>query len=345
MLREIFRIVSDQINQIDSSPTKEWQEKLFSAVSNLEDKTFCEALLRLLLRMQLEEFDQNYEEFLRLNFKKPEYGHTRLPISNEKALNYCFDLAELLVDVLTHYSKFNRDPDYAVWETSIPHKQFSEFVNSLFWATRGRITRFFFPHEILEWIDNTYECETYEAYVLPIKYLGFLSNWISEKCPPEQVKDNGILFQWCADLTKYSCIQLPGEPMLDSIGGLETILSWNPQLSLPCLCKSYNHALCEDIFCLDYFRDVVWNISDQLPGSFQDQLIGIYYTYTDTSIRAGALGLMPWEEMDAYTVIKLAKQIEKIESKQERYKYIHLFPTLDEFKNAIAIPLHHHTIR
>lgn len=92
--------------------------------------------------MELEEFDQNHEEFLRKNFKEPDYGQRSLPVCNEKALEYCCDLAELLVDVLTRYSKFNREPDYSVWEKSIPHEQFSEFVRSLFWATCGCITGF-----------------------------------------------------------------------------------------------------------------------------------------------------------------------------------------------------------
>lgn len=174
--------------------------------------------------------------------------------------------------------------------------------------------------------------------MLPTKYLGYLGSWISQKCPPEQVKDNSILFSWCSDLARYSCIHFPGEPILGSIGGLETILSWNPQMSLPCLCDSYSRAHCEDIFCLDYFRDVVYAISDKLPGTFQDQLIGIFYTYTDINIRAGALGLMPWEEIDAYVVIKLAKQVEEIESKQERYKYIHLLLSLDEFQERYNDP-------
>ena len=122
-----FQYPENVQNQID----------LFEKVALFGDKQLSKAILRLVIKLEIE----NYE---RINGKKigeafePKSCYT--PFRDIKLMNYCWDLGRILVDVVSGYARFNDVPDFDVFEAAIVHEDFCDFVYELFWVTRGSIT-------------------------------------------------------------------------------------------------------------------------------------------------------------------------------------------------------------
>jgi hypothetical protein len=302
-----------------SAPTSSWisnenehQAYLFQAISKFEDQQLSEAILRLILKLAFEAYDENTYNSIDKHLKEPVYG--MIPFPNIKSMKYCWELAKDLVRVIEIYCKSNKEPNFDEWKNAIPHNEFSEFVISLYLIKKGVFTQHFHNYRIIEWINETYgtyDYEGYDAYNLAIFYISYQMDWISRNFPSEKINNYPHLIQLSADLTKYSCINLStSDPMLNGILGLNEILSWNPSISLPCLCKSYNcFPTDEDVFMLDDFWDSLYAVSEKLPGQLNDQLIGVFYTHTDKNIREGALNLLSWEDLNKAIVDKLKREI------------------------------------
>ena len=175
------------------------------------DKALSEAVLRLILRIGFEDWDDETEKKLQTAF--PGYGgHPEVPFTcDTKGMDWCWRLAASLVETLVAYTKIHERPAFSAWSSAIPNQDFAKFVNGLFEATQGELSWSFFPEDVLEYVRNSYSAEGYYTVKAWLHYVNYLLRWIAEKCPRSAVESFPYLFDWAAQLTMYSWVAIPGE--------------------------------------------------------------------------------------------------------------------------------------
>lgn len=335
MIYEFGQRLSDLRYSSSSEPEK--VDSLLHTGLMHYDKSLSEAVLRLILKIRFEDFDDETENKLQNAF----LGFDRdpaVPFKNTEEMDWCWPLAAWLVDTLVAYTKFHERPAFSAWCSAIPNQDFAEFVNTLFEATQGELSWSFFPEDVLDWVRNNYSYEGYSTVRFWLRYVNYLLTWIAKKCPKSVGDSFPYLFDWAAELIKYSWVAIWGEGAVAEIDYPHEILLWDPPRALISLCRArvaspHN----EDVFPLDDLRGTLDEISRELPGELHDQLMGLFYTHNDHEIRAGALMLMPWEQAGPFQVIDLAKNINNIKPEERRQEYGGLLPTVDEFRDMYGL--------
>jgi hypothetical protein len=344
--RELLRALSENLaylhdiyygdDSLDGLPAlPKYHDDLFRAVAAIGDRSLSEAVLRMVLRAQFEIFDKNTLESVNKYYIGEKQGEP-VPFRDSyswpycEALDFCWDLAESLVSVLERYGKSYGIPAFSAWQMAIPHEGFSEFVGSLYDVTRGFLSQEFFSDRLLEAIAYT---SRYEELVLPMTYLDKMYGWVAAKFPRGLCDNQDRLFEFCAQLVKYQ-IYLPGEPMFECPSGALDILMWRPNISLPCLCRSYLDGLPGSYCDWDGFWLAIEAATEGLPGGISEQLLGVFYTNNDPEVRRGAveLAMLDLSEMEASDFISLVKHISEIKLLQERIDYAGLLPSTEEVR-------------
>ncbi len=279
---------------------RNWRESLTKGIAtNSEEPDLLKSLLRTELKTASERNCDDYMyELLKSDFFNPIWGAPNYNRKHLKNLERIWDFSRMLLEILLLHSKKNGFPKYEDWCGAIPCREFTKFLNDLFYVPRGRLGILSCLDTAMDWIDNIYtDYDAYHNVKFAIRFIELHTTWIAEKFPSSQSTLCPGLFRLCADLTKY-CINLPNEPMIGPPGGIYDILKWSPELSLKYLCKSHNEGVVDDyIFEEDGLLDTVYELSEMFPGELKDQLLGIYHTNLDEGVQKGALALIETFEL------------------------------------------------
>ena len=315
---------------LEFMPIKEY-ENIFKILSTIGDNDFSLAVLHILLKAYLSFYDE--EDFKKFSTLFPEENsYTHMLYYDENDLEYCWNLATDLANIVTLYSKYNRGSNTIKWCDLIPNQEFVSLIDFLISVTYGGV-ELLFQRDLLSYfeMENYIDDFLYDPYDILKKYFEYVGRfieWIAEYCPTPPIKSE--LYHWCADYLKYSFVSTPQCTIYnDYLGSISKILLWNPSVSLGCLCKAYTEWPSTENECFDpdLFYQELDEISSKLPGNLINQLLGLFYTHTDIQIKRGAVALLVEKrELSPSSLVELVKAISEIEDSNERSMYLWFLP-------------------